>query len=457
MGKRGVGVGQRGRSPDGARANGPVRRTRRLALGAIVALTSVVVAACGGGGGGSGGSSEGSSGGTTTVTFLHAQAPETFDKVVAGFEKANPNIKIKLQDLPFDDLNSAVLSRLGSKDASIDLYEVDEPRLAAFAARGFLTELGDLRKQAQGKVDPNALEITSYQGKQYAMPRWTSTQLLYYNKPLLKKAGVAAPSSDPSEPITWEQVAADGKKAQDAGAKWGMTFDQVDRYYQLQPLPESLGAGSGLTGPGMLTPAITNAGWVKAFNWYASTFKSGVAPRGVAPEQTAALFAAGDTAFFAGGPWNAATFDDAKGLDYGVAPFPGFAGGKPVSSTDSWSVGISPFSEHQAAAKKFLSYMTLDPTGAWESSSNNIPVQNDAFKQYLDEMRGKGARSKQLADIIENELAHNAVHRPRTTGYVDFETVMNKAFADIRNGSDPAQRLQQATQELNRVLAKYRK
>jgi len=191
-------------------------------------------------------------------------------------------------------------------------------------------------------------------------------------------------------------------------------------------------------------------------NWYASTFEDGVAPRGVDPEQTPALFAAGDTAFFAGGPWNASIFDDAKDLEYGVAPFPMFEGGKPASSTDSWSVGISPFSEKQEAAKKFLSYMTIDPTGAWESSSTNLPVQKDAFKRYLDELRGKGERSTQLADIIEHELANNAVHRPRTTGFVDFETVMNKAFADIRNGSDPAQRLQQAGEELDRALAKFR-
>ena len=32
---------------------------------------------------------------------------------------------------------------------------------------------------------------------------------------------------------------------------------------------------------------------------------------------------------------------------------------------------------------------------------------------------------------------------------------MNKAFADIRNGSAPAKRLQTASQELDSVLKKY--
>jgi multiple sugar transport system substrate-binding protein len=399
----------------------------------------------------------GSSGGTTTLTFVNAQDPGTFDKVIAAFEKANPTIKIKQQVVPFDDLNSTVQSRLGAKDSDIDLYDVDEPRLAAFAARGFLEPLDDLRQQAGDKIDANALAVTSYQNKQYALPRWTSAQLLYYNKSLLAKAKVAAPSSDPAKPVTWEQVTADGKKAQSAGAKYGLIFDQVDRYYQLEPLPASLGAGPGLTGPELLQPDVTNAGWVQAFTWYHSIFQSGVAPRGINPEQTPSLFASGSTAFFAGGPWNAAAFDKDKGVDYGVAAFPRFAQGKAATSTGSWSTGISPFSDHKDAAKKFLSYMTIDATGATLTTSNNIPVQKQAFEKYLTGLSAKGQRYSQMADIIRYALAKTSVPRPVSVGYVDFESVLNKAFADIRNGTDATTRLQQATGELDRALTKYRK
>jgi multiple sugar transport system substrate-binding protein len=430
----------------------PGVRRRSLALGLGAAVASVALAACGGGSSSSGGS-EGSAK-TATLTFVNAQDPGTFDKVIAGFTKANPGIKIKQQVVPFDDLNTTVQSRLQSKDSGIDLYDVDEPRLASFASRGYLADLSDLGKQAEGKIDPKALDVTTYDGKQYAMPRWTSTQLLFYNKALLKKAGVPAPSSDPAKPMTWEQVTAAGKKAQGAGAKWGLTFDQVDRYYQLQPLPESLGGGPGLKGKGLLTPDITNAGWVKAFSWYGSTFASGLSPRGIAAEQTAPLFAQGSTAFFAGGPWNAAAFDTAK-VDYGVAPYPMFQGGKAASSTGSWATGVSPFSKNQAAAKKFIAYMTTDPTGAWEANSNNIPVEKDAFAKYLTQTRAKGPVATQMAAVVQGELAHNAVARPTSAGFVDFETVMNKAFADIRNGTPAAKRLQSATQELNSVLKKY--
>jgi multiple sugar transport system substrate-binding protein len=426
-----------------------VRRTK-AAIG-VVAVLAMAVTGCGSG------DEEGESGGTTTLTFVNAQDPGTFDKVIAAFQKANPTIKIKQQAVPFDDLNSTVQSRLGAKDSDIDLYDVDEPRLASFAARGFLEPLDDLKTQAQGKIDPKALQITTYDGKQYALPRWTSTQLLYYNKQLLAKAKVNAPSSKPQTRITWEQVTADAQKAKSAGARNGLIFDQVDRYYQLEPLPASLGGGPGLTGPGLLQADVANAAWNQAFTWYHNIFQQGVAPKGVNPEQTPALFAGGDTAFFAGGPWNAAAFDKDKAVDYGVAPFPTFAQGKPATSTDSWSTGISPFSKHKDAARKFLSYMTIDATGATLTTSNNIPVQKEAFQTYLKGLGAKGARYQQIADIIEYSLANTAVSRPVSVGYVDFESVINKALADIRNGAEPAARLTQANGEVDRALAKYRK
>jgi multiple sugar transport system substrate-binding protein len=425
-------------------------RPHRLLAVLTTAVTVLVTTGCGG-------DSGGGSGGTTTLTFVNAQDPGTFDKVIAAFQTANPTIKIKQQVVPFDDLNSTVQSRLGAKDTGIDLYDVDEPRLAAFASRGFLEPLDDLGVQAHDKIDASALKITSFGGKQYAMPRWTSAQLLYYNKDLLAKAKIAAPSSDPKAPITWEQVAADGKKAQAAGARYGLIFDQVDRYYQLQPLPESLGGGPGLTGADLLQPDVADPQWIQAFTWYHDIFATGVAPRGINPEQTPGLFATGNTAFFAGGPWNAAAFDKDKGVDYGVAPFPRFAQGKPATSTGSWATGISPFSKHQDAAKKFLSYMTVDPAGATATISNNIPVQKQAFQRYLSDLAAKGERYKQIGDIVEYAIANTSVSRPVTTGYVDFESVMNKAFADIRNGTAASTRLTQAGQELDRTLAKYRK
>lgn len=409
---------------------------------ALVAATS----ACGSGGGESD---------EETLVFVNAQPEGTFDSAIASFEKANPDINIEEQKVPFDDLNSTVLARVGEKDTSIDLIHVDEPRIASLASRGLLMDLSSLQSDAEAAVPQTALDVTTYDGKLYALPQWTSSQLLYYNIDLLTKAGLPAPSADPASPMTWEDVVSQGASAQAAGAKYGFTFDQVDRYYQLQPLAEGLDGGSGLKGDANLEPDLTNAGWTKALEWYGSTFESGVSPRGISAEQTPDLFNTGQVAFFAGGPWNASNFTD---VNYGVAPFPKFADGAEKTSTDSWSVGVSPFTEHAEASKKFASYITLDKAGAVESSERgNIPVQNDAFSAYQDYLNTQSPeQGESIGSILTNNLATNTVSRPKSIGYVDFETTMNSMFSDIRNGSDPAQSAKTATDELTRSLGKYK-
>ena len=46
--------------------------------------------------------------------------------------------------------------------------------------------------------------------------------------------------------------------------------------------------------------------------------------------------------------------------------------------------------------------------------------------------------------------------RPRTIGYVAFETVMNKAFSDIRNGNDVADTLNSAERQLSSAFRRLK-
>ena len=201
-----------------------------------------------------------------TLHYVGAAYPaKALKPVFAAFEKAHPNIKIQYQEVPQDQLNNVLTNRI--KGSDIDVFDVDMPRVAAYNARGWLTDLTPAFGNLAGKIDKASLDASTVDGKLVGMPLQTSEQLLYYNKKYLKKAGVADPSADPAQRETWEQVEADARKAQSAGgAKYGLLFDQLDTYYQLQPLPMSAGGGAGAKGAGNLTPDITNAGWEKAMS-----------------------------------------------------------------------------------------------------------------------------------------------------------------------------------------------
>ncbi|WP_223628309.1 sugar ABC transporter substrate-binding protein [Microbacterium sp. EST19A] len=386
-----------------------------------------------------------------TVRLLGPEDPKVFAPVIAAFEDGHPDITVEYSQVPFDQYATTLQQRLSAEDDTIDVFAVDQPNLAQIAAQGFLEDLSALQSEAKDATSAAQYEINVYDGKMYALSIWNSTQMLFYNKDLLAAAGVEAPSVDPAERWTWEQTAEAGRAAQAAGAESGLLLEQVEAYYQLQPLIESAGGGSGISGPDMLDVDVTDEGWEKALSWYADSFESGLSPRGVGGFQTSAVFTDQKVAFFVGGPWDVGGFAANATFDWGVAPQPYFEGGAEVTPTGSWSWGINTASKNKAAAQEFLEFAALDPAGnlATTEATTIIPANTEAAAEYLpglEELAGEHGAG--VADLITSEIDDTAVARPVSVGYVQFESLINKAFADIRNGADPAERLEQAQSQI---------
>ena len=317
---------------------------------------------------------------------------------------------------------------------------------------GLLADLSDQADGLTGVMWPAAVEASSIDGQLYAMPISTSSQLLYYNIDLLEAAGIPLPSMDPEGRMTWEALAEAGAAAQAEGAQYGVVLDQINRYYQLQPLMESAGGGSGVSPNDPLVPDLVNDGWLRAMTYYHDLFDSGLGPRGVPVEQTPDLFANGQTAFFVGGPWWLPRMTGTDGLRFGIAPHPYFDGGEVVTPTGAWSWGVNPNSEHLEEAVTFVSFASTDPVGSLETARGfPIPPANMAvFDTYYSE----GQEVEGVGELILHELTETARIRPPTRGYIQFEQILGQAFEDIRNGADPATALEQAQSQLERAWSR---
>ncbi len=428
---------------------------RSVVLAASMAVAALALAGCSAPGSGS----ASSDGGSTTVQFLGPEDPKVFAPVISAFEKGHKGITVEYTQVPFDQYATTLQQRLSAKDDTIDVFAVDQPNLAQIAAQGFLEDLSDLRDRAEKATSPAQFDINVYDGKMYGLSIWNSTQMLFYNKDLLAAAGVEAPTADPAGRWTWEQTAEAGRAAQAAGAESGILLEQVEAYYQLQPLIESAGGGSGITGDDMLTVDVTDAGWQKAVSWYADTFASGLSPRGVGGFQTSAVFTDQKVAFFVGGPWDVGGFAANASFDWGVAPQPYFEGGEEATPTGSWSWGINTASKNKDAAREFLEFAALDPAGnlATTEATTIIPANTEAAAEYLPKLEALGgAHSAGVADLITYEIENTAVARPVSVGYVQFESLINKAFADVRNGADVAERLAQAETQIEDAWSQLR-
>lgn len=439
-------------------------RRSTLTLGVLSISAALVLAACSSSGGSGGGDTDTDwaipdEDPTATIQVLSILDPvvEHMQAVLDAFAEEHPTITVEYQYVPFDDLNSVLDARMANKDGNPDVFWADQPRTAALAARGYSADITTQFEPYADVWDPAPKESSSFEGKLYGVPIANSSQLLYYNKDLLDAAGVEYPSADPENRDTFESLLPDIQQVVDAGAENGFVFGQLDRYYQLEPLPVSLGGSVGATGDGNLTPDFTSDAWVKAMEFYGQLAADGLMPRGITADQTDAAFLAGDTAYQIQGPWllpNLATSD----INWGVAAHPYFEGGEPVTPTGSWSLALSPFSDAKEAAAIFMKWMSVDGGGQYAvlRSDPELPASPEAKDQYFARDMFASDEGAKAAEILAYETSTTAVPRVATVGYVEFEEIIGRAYSDIRNGADAREALEKASTELETAWAAYK-
>ncbi|WP_020579751.1 ABC transporter substrate-binding protein [Actinopolymorpha alba] len=437
-----------------------------LRLAAVGAAAALAVGACGGGGGSQDGTTSGSwsvpdKDPTATLNVVGILDPKAdgMADVVAAFEKEHPAIKVNYQHVPFDNLNSVLDSRITSKTGNPDVFWVDQPRVPALATRGYLEDLTKQFKGLTSDLQEGTVKNSSFDGKLWSLPIANSTQILFYNKDLLDKAGVKPPSTENAQRITWQQLKADAQTAQKkGGAQNGLLFGQPNRYYQLEPLPVSAGGGIGASGADNLTPAVNNDGWVKAMTYYGSLFSGKITPRGIAPEQIDSTFLAGRTAYLVEGNWMVGKLADSK-LNWGAALNPVWEGGKPATPNGSWSVGMNPFSKQKEAAAIFMKWLAIDGESGYAKyrAYAELPANNAGLKSYLSSKAFTSSEGgKQAAKVVEYETQNTSVGRVPTVGYIEFEDIIGRAFSDIANGADPKTALDSAQSQLTKAWQQYK-
>ncbi len=418
----------------------------RLSLLAAAALV-VPLAACGSS---SSPSSTASGSGPVTITFANADPAATWQPVVDYCQQQHPDIKVKQLNIPYPQLTSTITQRLTQGGAELDVINVVPAWIRDYANRGFLADLSDLKAKAESvAVSKDMVTANEVDGRLLAISPWTTSQFLYYNAAVLKKAGITPPTADPNQRWTWQQLRAAAEKLK-GQVQYPLMFDQFDTYYQLQPLGVSAGGGNGLSGDNQDVPDFENPGWQNALTFYGGLFDSGLSPRGITNDKTNAIFSAGKAGFIVSGPWTVSNAVKGK-LDFGVAPAPVFEGGKPATSTDSWAMAVSAKSKNQAAAKTFVDCVNLTEQGNTTSIkvAQITPTEKASYQVFAKQLEASGGTAtKGLASLMEYELKNTAVHRPPAAGYTVFETEAEKMFADVRNGSDPAERAKKADETI---------
>ncbi|MFE0674837.1 extracellular solute-binding protein [Streptomyces sp. NPDC058867] len=110
----------------------------------------------------------------------------------AGFEKAHPDIDVKIQIQEWEGIGEKVTAALASNDAP-DVIEVGNTQVAQYAQSGGLTDFTDQVTDLGGDTWLKGLaEPGAWEGKQYGIPYYAANRVVIYRTDLFEKAGIDA-------------------------------------------------------------------------------------------------------------------------------------------------------------------------------------------------------------------------------------------------------------------------
>jgi len=296
-------------------------RQRRLTAAAVtVVAVAVSATACSSGAGST--DAKGAGGGTYTVWDPYPQFAKGSDWVKL-LDECGAKAGVTVKRTGFDTSDLANKTLLAAQQGnSPDVLIVDNPVVSTLAEAGVLTTTEESKLDTSA-VDPNLLAAGQSGGKTYGTPIGANTLALYYNKKVLKAAGV-----DIASVKDWSSLTAALVKVKKAGKK-GITFSAIGTEEgSFQFLPWLWGSGAKLT-------ELDSAQAVSALSLWKGWLKQGLAPNSVINNtQTTSWqeFASGDYAFAENGTWQLANAKKA-GFDYGVLPIPGASGGNAAAPT----------------------------------------------------------------------------------------------------------------------------
>ncbi|MFI8004762.1 ABC transporter substrate-binding protein [Streptomyces sp. NPDC086010] len=417
-----------------------MRHLRAAAAVTLALSVAAGVTGCGGGTSSAGGSNES----PKTLTYWASnQGPsiEADKKILTPelkkFEKET-GIKVKLEVVPWADLLNRILAATTSGQGP-DVLNIGNTWSASLQATGALLPWDDKNFEAIGGRDRFIDSAVASAGKEgeppAAVPLYSLSYALYYNKKMFADAGITTP------PATWEQLVTDGKKLSKDG-KWALGAEGANlsnNIHQTFVLGQQHGADF-FDAQGKAD--FTSDGAVAAVKQYVDFMAKDkiIAPGNAEYAQNQSLtdFAKGRTAMVL---WQAAaTTFAAQGMkpeDWGVAPVPVPSGAPSAGKqTNSMVAGINMAvfknTKNIDGAKKFVKFMTSD-------AEQKILCKTYGSIPPVKAAQSDAAFSAPELKVLRDTLATSAAPLPQVPNESQFETAVGTAvkelFADAAAGT----------------------
>ena len=413
--------------------------------GATILSMSMLLAACNGSDNETTDTKDGDASGKK-VEIVYASGVDVTgatDKLIAAFEEKNPNITVKRQEMPADTgaSHDQYVTTFSSKSAEIDVFDADVIWPAEFAQAQYALEL-DRFIEADGiNMDdyfPGTVQSGNFNGRQFAMPKYTDAGLLFYRKDIVE-----------TPPKTWDELF---DMASELKGKEGTEFGYLMQANQYEGLVcnavEFIAAYGGQVvdenNEVVVNTPETVAGITKMVEFVNSDF----VPSNILSFQeteTNNAWVGGQSVFARNWPYMQSTSEDKEASK--VAGNVGFAvlpsgDGTNAATLGGWMSMINRYSENQEAAWEFVKFMS-GPEGQKISAV-------DGGRAPTIEALYDDEEVKEAAVLFSNEefvaTLQNAVPRPVSPIYPLISNIMqvelSKALAKDITPEEAAKNMQ---------------
>ena len=354
----------------------------------LVAAVSLLVAVVGGftrSSAQAGTSASGRADANTLTVWVGWSARELseFKKVVAEYDAKNPNVDVKVVGGINDD---KIIAALRSGNGPDVVSSFTSSNVGLYCSSGGWIDLAPYLKQ--DKVDINQFPAstqyyTQYQGKRCALPLLADVYGFYYNKALLKKAGLNGP------PKTLQQLSAYAKKLtvrNPDGSLKVVGYDPEFGFYQNTSGAYQPSVGAKWFDANGKSSLAKDPAWSRLLKWQKSLVdyyghdKLVRWQAGAGDEFSAShAFETGKLAMMMDGEWRVSFIAaDHPELQYGTAPMPvdgaspKLYGGGYINGT---IIGIPKNGKNRDAAWALVKYLTTNDHALAKFSNGirNVP------------------------------------------------------------------------------------
>ncbi|QGH32906.1 extracellular solute-binding protein [Gracilibacillus salitolerans] len=428
-----------------------MEQTKRLLLVCLMLVLAIFVTACNGDSESEEDNAEGTSDEETNneenesasdgeeVTIVYARGVDTtgaIDLVIEAFEEEHPHINVELREMPADTGQShdQYVTMFSSQSSEVDVFDADVIWPAEFAQANYALELDRFIERDGIDMDayfPGTVQAANFNGKQWAMPKFTDAGMLYYRSDIVEEA-----------PETWDELIEQASELQgEEGTEFGYLMQAAQYEGLICNYIEFIASYGGQVIDENNNVVVNSPETVKGLEKLMEVVNSDFVPDNILnfmETETENAWIAGDSVFARNWPYLQASSNDEDRSsivgDVDIAPLPAGDEGN-AATLGGWMGMINRFSEQPEEAWEFLKFMTSEEGQKIIAvHGGRAPTLEALYDDPEVQEAGPLFANPEFVNVLQS-----AVPRPVSPIYPEISDIMQIEVSKVLTGDQSAE------------------